>query len=37
LIDIMTSKIKLQDNYLNPLIIGFILILILVSLNISVV
>lgn len=37
LIDIMTSKIKLQDNYLNPLIIGFILILMLVNLNISVV
>ena len=25
LIDIMTSKIKLQDNYLNPLIVGFVL------------
>lgn len=37
LIDIMTSKIKLSDNYLNPLIIGFILILILVNLNISIV
>jgi dolichol kinase len=37
LIDIMTSKIKLQDNYLNPLIIGFVLVIILLNLNMSII
>ena len=36
LIDLLTSKIDLQDNYLNPFITGFILILILIIANISV-
>lgn len=35
-IDLLTSKIKLQDNYLNPFITGFVLILILITVNISV-
>lgn len=36
LIDIITSKVKLQDNYLNPLITGIAFILVLISLNISI-
>lgn len=35
-IDLLTSKIKLQDNYLNPFITGFVLIIILINANISV-
>ncbi len=36
LIDLLTSKIKLQDNYLNPFITGFVLILFLITIKISV-
>ena len=36
LIDIITSKVKLQDNYLNPFITGIVIILVLISLNISI-
>lgn len=36
LIDIITSKIELQDNYLNPFITGIVIILVLISLNISI-
>ncbi|MFX1442867.1 MAG: phosphatidate cytidylyltransferase [Promethearchaeota archaeon] len=36
LIDLLTSKIELQDNYLNPFIIGFVLILILIAAKISI-
>ncbi|TFG30482.1 MAG: hypothetical protein EU532_00830 [Promethearchaeota archaeon] len=35
-IDLITSKINLQDNYLNPFIIGPVLIIILIYANISV-
>lgn len=35
-IDVITSKVKLQDNYLNPLITGLSIIMILISLNISI-
>ena len=36
LIDIITSKVKLSDNYLNPFITGLIVILLLISVNISI-
>ena len=36
LIDIITTKIRLQDNYLYPLIMGFTTILILIALNIPI-
>lgn len=36
LIDIVTSKIELQDNYLNPLITGGITILFLLTLKVSI-
>lgn len=35
-IDLLTSKIELQDNYLNPFITGFVLILILIASNIAI-
>jgi dolichol kinase len=36
LIDIITTKVKLQDNYLNPLLTGFILIIYLSLINVSI-
>ncbi len=36
LIDIITSKVKLSDNYLNPLITGIVIILFLMLFNISI-
>jgi CDP-diglyceride synthetase len=36
LIDLLTSKIELQDNYLNPFITGIVLIFILIAAKISV-
>ncbi|MHA1146831.1 MAG: hypothetical protein ACTSR8_01145 [Promethearchaeota archaeon] len=36
LIDIITTKIELQDNYVNPLITGFTAVLYLIVLNIAI-
>jgi dolichol kinase len=36
LIDLLTSKIKLQDNYLNPFITGVVLVIFLITINVSV-
>ncbi len=36
IIDITTSKIKLQDNYLNPIIIGLLIIIVLSNLGVEV-
>jgi len=36
LIDLITAKIELQDNYLNPLISGGIILLILIILDVSI-
>ncbi|MFX1258386.1 MAG: phosphatidate cytidylyltransferase [Promethearchaeota archaeon] len=36
LIDITTSKLKLSDNYLNPIITGIVIALVLMILNISI-
>ena len=36
LIDIITSKLKLQDNYINPFVCGIVAILTLIMLNISI-
>jgi len=33
LIDVITSKVKLQDNYLNPLITGFIILIFLINID----
>jgi len=37
LIDFLTTKIKLQDNFLNPFIMGFSAVLYLMALNIAIV
>jgi len=36
-IDLITSKIKLQDNYLNPFITGLVLIIILINANVPII
>ncbi len=37
LIDIITSEVKLQDNYLNPIISGFVILLVLVNTKVPII
>ena len=36
LLDIITSKIRLQDNYLNPFVCGLVMVLFLIYFNVSI-